>query len=69
MNQETNTDYPDDPCLRKMQLAQAYFLFQKYDGIFPPAEALCEGTLFPAFLGPKRWADPPEEGRVVKEDE
>ena len=67
MNQEIMNGNPDDPGMRRMQLAQAYFVFQKYDGLFPPDQALCEGTIFPEFLGRKRY-DPPEEERVEQDE-
>ena len=51
---------PYEPGMPKMQLAQAYFVFQKYDGLFPPDQALCEGTIFPEFRGRKNY-DPLEE--------
>jgi len=59
--------YPDEPGMPKMQLAQAYFLFQKFDGLFPCDEALREGTVFPEFLGPRR-VDPPEEERMEEHE-
>lgn len=62
METEITCEYPDDPCMHKMQLAQAYFVFQKYDCVFPPEEALCEGTIFPAFLG-RKCVDFPDKER------
>lgn len=61
MIQDLAADYPDDPGMPPMQLAQAYFVIQKFDGLFPPAQALCEGTIFPEFLGPRRYAAPAGE--------
>ena len=45
---------PDTPVQPNLQLARAYVLPQTYTKVFPPEEALREGTLFPELVMPYR---------------
>ena len=43
---------PQYPVPPNLQLARAYVLNQPYTQIFPPEEALYQGTLFPELVRP-----------------
>lgn len=43
---------PNNPVLPNLRLARAYVLDQVYANVFPPEEALREGTLFPELVMP-----------------
>jgi len=67
MNQPVMNGYAEDPGLTRMQLAQAYFLFQKFEGLLSPDQALDAGTVFPEFLG-RKYADPPSKEGVEQDE-
>ena len=43
---------PNSPVQPNLRLARAYVLDQVYGDVFPPEEALREGTLFPELVMP-----------------
>ncbi|MGI6526182.1 MAG: spore coat associated protein CotJA [Caldicoprobacterales bacterium] len=45
-------DKPNSPVQSNLRLARAYVLPQTYGKVFPPEEALKEGTLFPELVMP-----------------
>ena len=64
MTHDSGNGWPGDSGMPKMQLAQAYFLFQKFDRVFPCDQALFEGTVFSEFLSTGKRVDPSDEERV-----
>ena len=49
---ESNPKHPNPPMEPNLQLARAYVLAQQYTRVFPPEEALRQGTLFPDLVRP-----------------